>query len=205
MSRTKKTRTAGNSEPKFNGQRKETSSQAQEARTRKHKKNLKGKKAGARNDLSKQESQQQNALNKENQKLVGSKKPVQLVIGTKEKKIKKPAKKAVDKEITLNKDALGSIDDIQFRVKEEIEMDRVIVILSPEEELATIEDDERLNDLLEQLDLEKAISSSDQAWVDKQMKRHQELMTKLGWLDDEGEEDLLQQFEDAGSALNEFK
>ncbi len=37
------------------------------------------------------------------------------------------------------------------------------------------------------------------------MKRHQELMKKLGWIDDQGEEDLLQQFEDASSALDEFR
>ncbi|HEY7865068.1 MAG TPA: GTPase-activating protein, partial [Psychromonas sp.] len=49
------------------------------------------------------------------------------------------------------------------------------------------------------------ISQTDQSWIDKQMKRHQQLMKQLGWLDEEGEEDLLQQFEDAGSALNEFK
>ena len=77
--------------------------------------------------------------------------------------------------------------------------------LSPEKELALIENDQRLNDLLEQLDNGESISAVDQSWVDKQMARHQQLMQELGWLDDDGEEDLLQQFEDAGSALDEFK
>jgi len=59
--------------------------------------------------------------------------------------------------------------------------------------------------LLEQLETEEVLSKEDQAWVDKQMQRHQALMKQLGWIDDEGEEDLLQQFEDASSALDEFK
>ena len=48
MSRTKKSRNAGNSEPGFTGVRKETSATAQEARERKRKAKLKGNKAGAR-------------------------------------------------------------------------------------------------------------------------------------------------------------
>ena len=77
--------------------------------------------------------------------------------------------------------------------------------LSPEQELTLIENDQRLNDLLEQLDNEETISQVEQSWVDKQTQRHEQLMKQLGWLDDDGEEDLLQQFEDAGSALDEFK
>ena len=37
------------------------------------------------------------------------------------------------------------------------------------------------------------------------MRRHQQLMKELGWIDEKGEEDLLQQFEDASSALDEFR
>ncbi|WP_369434001.1 GTPase-activating protein [Psychromonas sp. MME1] len=77
--------------------------------------------------------------------------------------------------------------------------------LSPEKELALIENDDRLNDLLEQLDNGETLSQVDQSWVNKQTQRHQQLMQQLGWLDDDGEEDLLQQFEDASSALDEFK
>ncbi len=77
--------------------------------------------------------------------------------------------------------------------------------LSPEKELTKIENDQRLNDLLEQLDNNEAVSQEDNSWVDKQMARHQQLMEQLGWLDDEGEEDLIQQFESASTALDEFK
>jgi len=49
MSRNKKSRTAGNSEPKFDGGRKETSTQAKMAREKKRKDKLKGNKAGNRN------------------------------------------------------------------------------------------------------------------------------------------------------------
>jgi len=77
--------------------------------------------------------------------------------------------------------------------------------LSPEKEIEAIENDQRLNDLLEQMDTDAPLTKEDQKWADKQMQRHQELMKELGWVDDEGEEDLLQQFEDASSALDEFR
>ena len=77
--------------------------------------------------------------------------------------------------------------------------------ISAEKELTLIENDERLNDLLEQLDNGDEVSQADSLWVDQQMQRHQTLMKELGWLDNDGEEDLIQQFESASSALDEFK
>ena len=185
MSRTKKTRTAGNSEPKFNGQRKETSSQAQEARERKRKTKLKGNKAGARNIEESKQAQKQNAKQVNNQKRVGSKKPISLIIDD------KPQQPAQPKVVRQPK-----VKVIKTAEK---------VTLSPEKELALIENDQRLNLLLEQLDNEEVISQEEQSWVTQQMDRHQQLMQELGWLDDEGEEDLLQQFDDAASALDEFR
>ena len=185
MSRTKKTRTAGNSEPKFNGQRKETSSQAQEARERKRKTKLKGNKAGARNIEESKQTQKQNAKQVNNQKRVGSKKPISLII---EDKPQQPTQPKVVRQ--------PKVKVIKTAEK---------VMLTPEKELALIENDQRLNLLLEQLDNEEVISQEEQSWVTQQMDRHQQLMQELGWLDDEGEEDLLQQFDDAASALDEFR
>jgi len=186
MSRTKKNRTAGNSEPKFNGARKESSSQAQEARDTKRKNKLSGNKSGSRNVAESKQTQQQNAKQGLNNKRIGSKKAVQLVVGEKApveapKVIHQPKAKVIKSQV-------------QATVK-----------ISPEKELAAIENDDRLNELLEQLDNEESISQEDQSWVDKQMQRHQQLMKQLGWVDEDGEEDILQQFEDASSALNEFK
>jgi ribosome assembly protein YihI (activator of Der GTPase) len=186
MSRIKKSRTAGNSGPKFNGQRKETSAQAKEARERKRKTKLKGHKAGSRNiDESIKQTAKTKGKKLSTEKLLGSKKSVSLIIEEAPEQQEKP--KTV----------------LQPKVK--VVKSKAEAKLSPEKELALIENDQRLNDLLEQLDNGEEISTADQSWVDKQMERHQQLMQELGWLDDEGEEDLLQQFEDAASALDEFK
>lgn len=187
MSRSKKSRTAGNSEPKFTGQRKETSSQAQAARERKRKAKLKGNKAGARNIIESKQTQNKNAKQASNAKRIGSKKPVALMI---EETVQQQEKTVINQ---------------QPKVKLLKSQPQPKAALAPEKELALIEDDPRLNDLLEQLDNEQSISAADQSWVDQQMARHQQLMKELGWLDEDGEEDLLQQFEDAASALDEFK
>jgi len=186
MSRIKKSRTAGYSEEKFNGKRKETSAQAQESRERKRKAKLKGHKPGARNIIESKKTQNKNIKQANNEKRIGSKKAVTLIIEDKPQQPKvtqQPKVKVIKSQVTAP----------------------VKAQLSPEKELANIENDQRLNDLLEQLDNNESLSTADQAWVDTQMERHQQLMQQLGWLDDDGEEDLLQQFEDAASALDEFK
>ncbi|GLS90692.1 Der GTPase-activating protein YihI [Psychromonas marina] len=184
MSRTKKSRNAGNSEPGFTGVRKETSATAQEARDRKRKAKLKGNKAGARNVNESKQTQQRNAKKAVNDKRVGSKKSISLT-GKDEVKVEQPKK--------LLQPKAKQVKDV------------VIPKMSPEKELTLIENDQRLNDLLEQLDNNEEVSAVDSSWVDKQMARHQQLMEQLGWLDDDGEEDLIQQFESASSALDEFK
>ncbi|PKF61523.1 GTPase-activating protein [Psychromonas sp. psych-6C06] len=184
MSRIKKSRTAGNSEPAFNGNRKETSASAKEARERKRKAKLKGNKAGARNVLESKQTQKQNAKKAINDKRVGSKKAVSLA-GQEEVQVEAPRK--------------------LLQPKAKVIKSTVEKKISPEKELNQIENDQRLNDLLEQLDNGEEISAIDNSWVDKQMARHQQLMEQLGWLDDDGEEDLIQQFEAASSALDEFK
>jgi len=190
MSRTKKTRTAGNSDAKFDGQRKESSSQSQESRENKRQSKLKGNKAGARNAVESKQTQQQNAKKGVNDKRVGSQKAVPLMA-----KREVPAEQA--KVVHQPKAKVVKSTD---QVKESVEVKQ-----SPEQEIVAIENDQRLNELLEQLDNGEKISQTDQSWIDKQMRRHQQLMKQLGWLDEEGEEDLLQQFEDASSALNEYK
>ncbi len=184
MSRTKKSSTAGNSEEKYTGPRKESSSQAQEARNKKRKSKLKGNKAGARNANESKQTQQKSAKQAVNEKRIGSQKAVPLVIAEK---------------------APVETPKVQHQPKAKVIKSQAPAKLSPEKELALIENDDRLNELLEQLDNDETVSQIDQSWVNKQMQRHQEIMKELGWLDEDGEEDLLQQFEDAGSALNEFK
>lgn len=190
MSRTKKSRSAGNSEPKFDGSRKETSSQAQASRDKKRKDKLKGNKAGNRNAVESKQSAQQNQRQANNDKRIGSKKPVALTSNDQPQEAVKP-KVQLQPKAKVIKSTLQKAPEAPK--------------LSPEKELSELENNERLNDLLEQMETDQALSKEDQIWVDKQMKRHQELMKQLGWIDDQGEEDLLQQFEDASSALDEFK
>ncbi|WP_094752627.1 Der GTPase-activating protein YihI [Psychromonas sp. CD1] len=184
MSRIKKSRTAGNSSEGYTGKRKETSSQAQDAKDRKRKSKLKGNKSGARNATLITQNTKKNAQNTLNSKRIGSKKSVSLNV-------------KVEAEIEIKK--------IQKQPK--VKMIKTIVEneISPKKELELLENDPRLNDLLEQLDNDETINETDQLWVEEKMARHQTLMEKLGWLDEDGEEDLIQQFEDASSALDEFK
>jgi ribosome assembly protein YihI (activator of Der GTPase) len=191
MSRTKKSRTAGNSEPKFDGNRKETSAQAKMARDKKRKDKLKGNKAGNRNAIESKQGAKQSQRQANNDKRIGSKKPISLTNN-------ETPQAAVKPKVVMQP---------KVKVVKAAPVEPVIVNtpLSPEKEIDVIENDPRLNDLLEKMEADQAISKADQDWADKQMQRHQTLMKELGWLDDDGEEDLLQQFDDASSALDEFR
>ena len=63
--------------------------------------------------------------------------------------------------------------------------------MTPEQELASIENDDRLNDLLDRLDAGETLEAAEQAWVDQRVDRYQVLMDELGIIDnDEDEDDL---------------
>ena len=74
--------------------------------------------------------------------------------------------------------------------------------LKLEQELTALENNERLNTLLDRLDEDLAISADDEAWLDKMLERHQELLSELGIEDEDDDEepsspdDLLQRFID---------
>ena len=78
---------------------------------------------------------------------IGSRKPVVLVVDDKQKK---PAAPKAVKEKKL--------------------------VMTPEQELASIENDDRLNDLLDRLDAGETLEAAEQAWVDQRVDRYQELM-----------------------------
>ncbi|AKO45784.1 Der GTPase-activating protein YihI [[Haemophilus] ducreyi] len=77
--------------------------------------------------------------------------------------------------------------------------------LSPEVELAQLENNECLNQLLDQLEAGKVLSAQDQQFVDECLDRVHELMIELGIEDDEenNEDLLLRQFETID--INKFK
>ncbi|MCL2896955.1 Der GTPase-activating protein YihI [Brenneria tiliae] len=72
------------------------------------------------------------------------------------------------------------------------------VAISPEEELALLENDARLDELLDRLDSGETLSAKDQSWVDETLDRIDILMEQLGIElgddedDEEPKEDMLQ-------------
>lgn len=102
---------------------------------------------------------------------IGSRKPVVLVVDDKQKKLAAP--KAV-KEKKL--------------------------VMTPEQELASIENDDRLNDLLDRLDAGETLEAAEQAWVDQRVDRYQELMDELGIIDNDDDEDNELPFDDGDDA-----
>ena len=63
-------------------------------------------------------------------------------------------------------------------------------MLSPQAELELLENDERLDALLERLEAGETLSAEEQSWVDAKLDRIDELMQQLGLsYDDEDEEE----------------
>ena len=63
------------------------------------------------------------------------------------------------------------------------------LVMTPEQELASIENDDRLNDLLDRLDAGETLEAAEQAWVDQRVDRYQELMDELGIIDTDEDDD----------------
>ncbi|PJG60458.1 Der GTPase-activating protein YihI [Aeromonas cavernicola] len=61
-------------------------------------------------------------------------------------------------------------------------------VMTPEQELAAIENDDRLNALLDRLDAGETLEAADQTWVDERVDRYQALMDELGIIDDEDDD-----------------
>lgn len=61
--------------------------------------------------------------------------------------------------------------------------------LSPEQELEQLENDERLNTLLDRVEEGDKLSKEDKSWLDRTLARHQQLLEQLGLLDEEEEDD----------------
>lgn len=102
---------------------------------------------------------------------IGSRKPVVLVVDDKQKK---PAAPKAVKEKKL--------------------------VMTPEQELASIENDDRLNDLLDRLDAGETLEAAEQNWVDQRVDRYQELMDELGIIDNDDDEDDELPFDDGDDA-----
>lgn len=96
-------------------------------------------------------------------------------------------------------------------VKEQKTSVKKVKYFSPTQELAAIEQDPRLADLLDKIDLGKKISREEQQYVDQTLARHKVLCEMLGLTDEpekpkestEQQTDLYSQFE--AIDINDFK
>ena len=165
--------------PKGKGfKRNESQESAHAARQRKRDAKRKGLKAGSRQAAA-AEKGAANAAGQKKDPRIGSRQPVPLVVAESQKAaVSKPAKPSKSPE--------------QIAEQQQLKL---------EQELAAIENDERLNLLLDRLDDGQSVSAEDEAWLDTKLARHQELLAELGIDDEEDEEeqaaspdDLLQRF-----------
>ena len=139
--------------------KKESSENAQVARERKRQAKRKGLKPGNRQGLDTENKAGGSGQNAKDPR-IGSRKPVVLIV---EEKQSKPVAPKPQKEKKL--------------------------VMTPEQELASIENDDRLNDLLDRLDAGETLEAAEQAWVDQRVDRYQELMDELGIIDTDEDDD----------------
>ncbi|KIQ80825.1 Der GTPase-activating protein YihI [Aeromonas sp. L_1B5_3] len=95
------------------------------------------------------------------------------------------------KPVALIVEEKGSKSTVSKAVKEKK------LVMTPEQELASIENDDRLNDLLDRLDAGATLEAAEQAWVDQRVDRYQELMDELGIIDNDDDEETDDAFEES--------
>ena len=183
MTRIKKTRSPGQI-----GARKDNRETAEQSKDRKRKAKRKGLAPGSRQNSADQN--QQNAGSKTSQDpRLGSKKPIALVPGSvtpRADKSSKPDRKVVADKVVPEKAAKAP------------EMPE----LTAEQELEQLENNDRLNTLLDKVDAGEKLSKNDAGWLNKTLARHQQLLEELGLMEDEDQEpadgdDLWSRFLDA--------
>ena len=136
----------------------------QEARARKRDKKHSGNSSGSRANPA-TTSQKPSDSKPAKDPRIGSKKPIALGADVEASKPVKPAKTA--KPVVEKKPRL-----------------------TPEEELAQLENDERLDALLDRLENGESLSAEDQAWLDQSLDRIDVLMEQLGiTLDDDADDE----------------
>ncbi|MGB0894397.1 MAG: Der GTPase-activating protein YihI [Parashewanella sp.] len=85
--------------------------------------------------------------------------------------------------------------------------------LTDEQQLIKLEEDPRLNQLLDMLEEGRELNSNDQQWLDKQLDVIESLMDKLGLnnpepveqVTQESDDELFARFESGENALNDYK
>lgn len=156
---------------------KSTRETAAQTKERQRKANRKGLAAGSRQnvpELSSPNNEQQAAKDPRH----GSKKPVALG-NTKpaDKQTDKPKDKQKVQQETTQAPRVAKVEAVDNADQ-----------LTPEQELEQLENDERLNGLLDQVDAGNKLNKADAAWLDKRLARHQQLLEQLGLLDEDDQD-----------------
>ncbi|MBE8596041.1 Der GTPase-activating protein YihI [Xenorhabdus sp. BG5] len=123
-----------------------------EGRERKSQKKQRGKPSGSRHN-GHDSNKKRSVAKQEKDSRIGSKVPVPLIVGEKERVVKPTVKPAIEKQKPR---------------------------LSPQEELDMLENDERLDDLLARLEQGEKLSQEDNAYVDNTLDRIDTLLEELG-------------------------
>jgi len=148
--------------------KRETNTQAVEARKLKRTKKRKGLTSGSRT-AENQDKQKQSGHSRKNQDpRVGSKKPILLVAAP------TPVAQPVAVKVKQPKPAM---------------VEAVVPTMSFEQELDLLENDARLSALLVRLDNDEVLSQDDQDYVDTRVERHEFLLAELGYDDEDFDED----------------
>lgn len=179
MTRIKKARSPGQI-----GARKENRETAEQSKDRKRKAKRKGLAPGSRHNTGEAGKQHSGTKAPQDPRL-GSKKPIALVQGETAKVAKptQPAKAPRPAKVTPV-------------------IDTDVEALTPEQELEQLENNERLNTLLDKVDAGEKLGKNDAGWLDKTLARHQQLLEELGLLEEDEDEpaegdDLWTRFMDA--------
>ncbi len=155
---------AAHGKPAVKAKRKSRDDINNEARDRKRDKKHRGHASGSRANPAATDNNGGRQAGQAKDPRIGSKKPVALIADGKTAAVK--PKKNVEKPAAGKK-----------------------VRLTPEEELAKLENDERLDALLDRLENGETLSAEDQGWLDAALDRIDELMEQLGIAMDDGDDE----------------
>ncbi|UIL52504.1 MULTISPECIES: Der GTPase-activating protein YihI [Pantoea] len=155
---------AAHGKPAVKAKRKSRDDINNEARDRKRDKKHRGHASGSRANPAATDNNGGRQASQAKDPRIGSKKPVALIADG--KTTAAPVKKSVAKPAAEKK-----------------------VRLTPEEELAKLENDERLDALLDRLENGETLSAEDQGWLDAALDRIDELMEQLGIAMDDGDDE----------------
>ncbi|MGO1246067.1 MAG: Der GTPase-activating protein YihI [Oceanisphaera sp.] len=169
MTRIKKTRSPGK-----NGSHKGNRETAEQIKERKRKAKRNGLAPGSRQNVAELNPKQGGAKVAKDPRL-GSKKPVKLTPDQAQPQVEK-SPQPTKKQLTA-------------QVVHTAALEQAAGELTAEQELEQLENNERLNTLLDKVDAGEKLNKADASWLDSTLARHQQLLEQLGLLEDDEDEE----------------